>query len=463
MKWRLGIALVGLTLVVLFVHDIPMSKYLANVEHNRLVTSLERDSFILAGNSQRALTLPTRTNVSQLERTINKYRRNNQAVIIITDSNGDVFATSDSQIQKGEPYATRPEISRALDGSVANGQRYSQTLGYEIVYVAVPILSGTKVLGAVRITYPEQTVDNIVKGRIRIIQIVALISLLVALLLALILAFGITRRLNNLEEVTNRFSDGDYDARANEQVGAREIKSLAHSFNQMAEQQTRLIDQQRAFAVDASHQLRTPLTALQLRLERVSELISSDPNAAAERLEAARLETDRLQNIVEGLLVLSRAGAQTQHELIAVDLAAVARQRFEEWEALALESGVKLQLEVPDVAFVQAIDGAVEQVIDNYLDNAFAVAPTGSSIIIKITSDTEMTSMHVLDEGPGLPESDLEKAFNRFWRLHSDVHGTGLGLAIVERLVSASGGRVQLSNRKPNGIDAEATFKNPTT
>jgi signal transduction histidine kinase len=115
------------------------------------------------------------------------------------------------------------------------------------------------------------------------------------------LQLGITRRLSNLKNVTEEFTKGNYKVRAEINGGAPEIRSLARSFNAMADQLDKLIAQQKAFAGDASHQLRTPLTALQLRLERATEMLATDPAGAAERIEAAMVETDRLQRLVEGL------------------------------------------------------------------------------------------------------------------------------------------------------------------
>ena len=452
-------ALVGLTLIVLLVHDVPIAKYLKTVERDRLITTLERDSFIIAGKSQRALTVPSTANHRELQKTLNKYDTDNGSVVIVTDSKGIVIATTDAQSTIGESFITRPEIARALDGSVAEGQRFSQTLNYEIFYVAVPVLSGTNTIGAVRITYPSLTVDAIVTSKLRVIELVAIVSLIIAFVLALILAFSITRRLGNLKDVTEKFSDGDFASRANDKVGAPEIKALASSFNKMAEQQERFLEEQSAFAADASHQLRTPLTALKLRLERVTELIDSDPHGAAERLEAAQIETDRLQNIVEGLLVLSRASAQHNHELLTYDIVAIAQERVENWLALANEYGVKITLTNSTSTYVSAIPGTLEQVIDNYIDNALAIAPRDSEIIVQIVVNGSETTLHVMDQGPGLASEDLEKAFNRFWRARSDAQGSGLGLAIVERLVTASGGRVYLKNRTPHGLDACAEFK----
>jgi signal transduction histidine kinase len=456
-RWRLVAALLGLTLVVLLVHDIPLTNYLRTVENDRIVTALERDSFVIAGRSEEALEAGTAGKSTYVQDAIKSYSAKSGARVVITDNKGIAIATSDSTDTVGTSFASRKEIADALAGKVTTGRRFSSTLNHQILYVAVPVLNGSRTLGVVRITFPASAVDDAVTARIRGISTVAGITLLVAALVALIIATGVTSRLTKLRQVTEEFSNGDFSVRAELSGGAPEIQSLARSFNKMADQLEKLIAQQRAFAADASHQLRTPLTALTLRLERVSELLALDPVAAADRLDAAMIETDRLQRLVEGLLVLSRSEAKAI-DTTKQDASAFARERAENWDALAAEQGVAIALTIPKVAYVQAISGAVEQVIDNYIDNALEVAPEGSTITISISVDPDFTKISVLDEGPGLPPADLARAFNRFWRARSDAHGSGIGLAIVDRLVEASGGRAELVNRSPSGLEASAYF-----
>ena len=170
------------------------------------------------------------------------------------------------------------------------------------------------------------------------------------------------------------------------------------------------------------------------------------------------VEADRLQRLVEGLLALSRSENTDQTARIKCDATQIARERFENWEALASEQGVSIVLNVPESAAIFAIPGALEQVIDNFIDNALEVVPPNSTIKVEITSDSELTKISVIDEGPGIPEADIAKAFNRFWRARSDTHGSGLGLAIIDRLVTASGGRAELVNLSPHGLSADAYF-----
>lgn len=453
-------ALLGLTVVVLLVHDVPLTSYLKSVENDRIIIGLERDSFVIVGNAHEAVEEPNAKNQADLEKILQNYRAKSEAVVIVTDANGKVFASTDPFISVGEDFKSRPEIAEALSGTVATGRRFSTTLNYELLYVAVPMIKGEKVYGTVRITFPASVVDGIVNSRLRGIALVAGITLILAVIIALLLATSVTRRLDRLRKVTEDFTAGNHEVRADSDAGASEIRSLSSSFNNMADQLTGLLAAQRSFAGDASHQLRTPLTALQLRLERASELVDSDPAAATERLDAALVETQRLQNIVEGLLVLSRAENQVTIAPVSTDLSRIVQERVTNWEALAAESNVSLNIDSLSGVQILAIPGVIEQVIDNYLDNALHVSPPGSTITVSLTQAEGFTTIHVVDEGPGIAEEDLERAYNRFWRAQSDAFGSGLGLAVVERLVQACSGTVQLTNVLPHGIDAQATFKN---
>ena len=458
MRARLIAALLGLTLVVLLVHDIPLAHYLRTVETDRIITALERDSFIIAGKSEEALERANPTTSTLMWNSVNTYSKQSGARVMVMDSVGTVVCASNGTATIGAPYASRPEVKSALAGNVASGTRYSESLGESLVYVAVPVLNGKSILGVVRITFPATFVDAAVGKRIQGISTVAGITLLLALLVAMLLASSITQRLTNLQQATEEFAAGEHTVRANTEQGAPEIRSLATSFNSMAEQLTHLLAQQRAFAGDASHQLRTPLTALQLRLERASEMVTSDPQGARTRIDAAMLETDRLQRLVEGLLALSRTEKLDAIDLTVVDLVEIAKERTDGWMALANEHHVRLTLSLPPVALVKSQQEIIEQVLDNYIDNALEVAPPNSTINVAVSFGESTTTLHVQDEGPGLPAEDLAKAFNRFWRARSDIHGSGLGLAIVERLMSACNGSAELVNRIPQGLDAQATF-----
>ncbi len=459
MKWRLMAALMGMTLLVLLVQDIPLSGYLREVQTDRIITSLERDAFVLAGRSEEALESPGGEQDAYLTALATDYRNAGGARVVIVNADGVAVVTSDDdQSRVGASYASRPEIAAALAGTIQTGNRFSETLGIELLYVAVPVFSGEEVLGAVRLTYPEQEVVDAVTEQLWTLGWVALTTVILAGIVGLIVSTSVTRRLQFLRRTTEQLAHGDLHARADASAGAPEIRSLATSFNRMAGRIEALVDQQRSFAADASHQLRTPLTALRLRLERARELLPTDPAGAAERLADAEAETDRLLTIIEGLLLLNRAEGRVSVP-VRVDLAEEARERVEQWRALASELQIELQVHSPVTAPVSAADTAAQQVLDNYLDNAISLSAPGTEVTVTVTVDGGTTRLDIADRGPGLTAEECEHAFERFWRGDLDRGGSGLGLAIVAQLMTASGGTASLAPRPGGGVVATAVFE----
>jgi signal transduction histidine kinase len=187
---------------------------------------------------------------------------------------------------------------------------------------------------------------------------------------------------------------------------------------------------------------------LRLRLEQAQDSLGEDNPIAAEALEASRAEADRLQEMVEQLLALARIEGRTA-ATVAVDAVDVVRHRLEMWSPLASERGIDFTVEAPAEANCAVVDGALEQIVDNFIDNALGVAPDNSVIAISVSRESGKVFIDIADEGPGLSDEQLLLAFERFWRgKHTEnAPGTGLGLAIVKQLAVASGGDAMLMQR----------------
>jgi signal transduction histidine kinase len=196
------------------------------------------------------------------------------------------------------------------------------------------------------------------------------------------------------------------------------------------------------------------LTALRLRLENLETEVADGGRA---ELQAAEAEVDRLTRMVEGLLALARlentAGAREP-----VDLDAVVAERVDSWIPYACEQDVAVTRSAGTLGRAWAVPGAVEQIIDNLLENAVRVAPPHTTVTVGSgaspqTADT--VEIHVVDGGPGLSATDRIHAFDRFWRSPDSAgSGSGLGLAIVRQLAQASGGDAELRAAPGGGIDA---------
>lgn len=454
MRWRLIAAFVGVTIIILAAQDIPLARYLRTVETERELAKVQRDAFILAGTSEDALSGEGLANPDALQTTVDVYRARTNALVVVTDETGIAVAVSGDVARRGDDYSTRPEIAAALAGSPTSGRRASETLGGDIVYVAVPVLSGAQPVGVVRLTYPATTIDDRVSSKVRGILVVGLISLSAAALAAVLMASTIVRPLRRLRRATEQVAAGSFDSRAVVDEGAPEIRSLATSFNSMTEKISTLVERQRSFAGDASHQLRTPLTALRLQLERAAVNVDTDPAAARGDIEAASEETERLQRLVEGLLMLARADQGTV-KTQPIDVADIVTERAAIWAPLADDRGVTVTAGKIASLTARAVPGALEQIVDNFIDNALNASMPGNEITVSALGDDGWANIHVADRGPGMPTDQLAHAFDRFWRSASATHdGSGLGLAIVRQLAEASGGDVALENRVGGGLDA---------
>ncbi len=456
MKWRLVAVLVGFTALVLLVQNIPLAYYLRTVEHDRIITGLQRDAFTLAGLSVEALEVAKPQPSAALSAPLQAYAKTSGARVVVVDNQGLAIAASDGST--GQDFTNRPEIVEALAGRAVSGERESQTLGDMLLFVAVPVRAGTNVLGAVRLSYPSSEVNTSVDERVRGLGVAALITLAAAGIIAVLVAATVTRRIRRLTDAAERIAVGDMDARA-DVTGGGEIGELAESFNTMADRVQDLVESQRGFAGDASHQLRTPLTALRLRLDLAAELMRID-DPATEQVDAARDEIDRLQRLVDGLLVLARADNRDQSTVL-VDVSTIAAERVGTWQSLAGERDVRIELDAPGMAIARAVPHAVDQIIDNYLDNALDVVPHGSQILVSVRLDPAGVVLTVDDQGPGLAPADRERAFDRFWRGSQEGSGSGLGLAVVASLAQSSGGTVWLDTSPSGGLRAAARFRTP--
>ena len=447
MSRRLLISYLALAIVVLALLEIPLGISYARNERHDLSTNVERDAVALASLAedaleQRASAPPA---VARLAR---RYQRDTGGRVVVVDAQGRALVDSESQ-GVGADFSSRPEIAAALDGTVATGTRHSNTLGTDLLYVAVPAASGGIVHGAVRITYPTSEVDERVRRYWLVLAAIAAVVLAVAVALAGGFARWIVRPLSRVEEAAGEVAAGNLNVRV-PATGPPELRRLAGSFNEMVVQLGSLLHSQEQFVADASHQLRTPLTALRLRLENLAR--DGDGRREGE-FEGALEELERLSALVDGLLTLARAdrAASTPAEL---DVASGLGERVDAWSALAEEQQVRLVARVEGRLHALATPGRLEQVLDNLLANALEVAPAGSDIELTAARAGPLVEIRIRDRGPGMSSEEIAHAFDRFWRGGADEAGFGLGLAIVQRLVHADGGEIELRPREGGGLEA---------
>jgi signal transduction histidine kinase len=448
MTRRLLLSYLTITAFVLLLLEVPLGLSFANNEIDQLTADLERDARVLATVVEDYF---DQNEGLEPQGVADDYSARTGGRVVIVDGAGVSVADSDRPDERRD-FSTRDEIAVALSGGLASGTRHSDTLDEDIVYVAVPIASGGKVLGAVRLTYSRDELDERIRRNWLTLAAIAGVVLVTVAAVGWFLARSVTRPVRALARGADDLAHGDLSTRVSEQAGPPELRALAHEFNVMAARLEELVGAQRAFVADASHELRTPLTALRLRLENLEDLAGPE---LQDELHSTTAEVVRLSRLVEGLLDLARQEGG-RAERVAVDVAAECRERADVWHDLAEEQGVAIVVDCPADLPALAAPDVVAQMLDNLLANALDVAPTGSQVTIRARQAGDDVEVHVIDEGPGLTPAERDRAFDRFWRgPDATPGGSGLGLAIVAQLALANGGHAELRDVEPGtGVDA---------
>lgn len=455
-----------LTLVVLAL-EIPLalnvdrratSEFQSGVLGNAALAAAQVSDLVAAGRRGAALT----SGRGSLHRIIARSAETTGARVIVIDRRGRVLTDSTGTADLGAPYATsqRPELSVALSGGrVDVRSRFSDSLGQELQLVTVPVVDNGAVVGAVRVSEPlGQLRDRIHRSWLGL-GIVGTAVVLTGLVLAWILATSLVRPVQRLRDAAVSLGRGNLAARADAR-GPKEVATLARSFNTTADALSANLTAQQEFLANASHQLRTPLTGIKLRLEAIRE----EGGPASLRAAKAEEELQRLEDLVEDLLKLATASS-VEAGGTSIDLADAARQAVPRWEEVAASTGKRLSLAVNGPCVVHADEADLANILDNLVENAIRYSEPSATVTIaaKTTSDGSRY-LSVSDTGPGIPPEERGRVFERFYRGrtgHSAGPGSGLGLAIVAHLAGRWRGEVRAKDE--GGTRIEVTFPPPPT
>jgi signal transduction histidine kinase len=375
--------------------------------------------------------------------------------VIIVDEDGVLVVDSEGPAERGAFFATtgRPEIRSALDGSPHSEIRDSQDLSEDIMATAVPIPDESRIVGAVRVTRSVQRVNDRVRNVTLGLLAIGGAALFAGLLLAFGLARSFSRPLVGLAGAARRLGSGDLSARAQDVGGATEIEDLGRSFDEMAGRLERTVRAQREFVANASHQLRTPLTGMRLRIE--SAIAETEDEGAKRQLAAAEREVDRLSEIVDRLLATSRnveEGKPTHVDLGDAVARAVTRwsERAEQLESTLVAHGAG--------ETAQADPSDIDQILDNLIHNAISYAP--GDVTIETGRRDGSAVLTVKDSGPGIPVDDLPRVTDRFYRgTGTPAGGSGLGLAIARDLAEKWGGSLEVTSTPEEGTRVEVALQ----
>jgi len=447
LRLRLLVAFAYVALLILVALEVPLALNLSRRIDAEVKDDAASQAFVVAAGASGRM-----RDGQELRKLARNAGAQLGARVIVVGKTGLLKADS-AGTASGTSYRSRPEIKIALDGRRAQGERHSATLGQDLLYTAVPVTNQGRVVGAVRVTQDVSAVGRRIRRSILVLVAIGGFALLIGLAIAWFLASSLSRPLRDLAQTAHRVEEGDLEARA-AVSGPKESREVALAFNDMTERLERVLAAQREFVANASHQLRTPLTGLRLRLEAARAGATPDIDAD---LAAAETELERLSRLLTGMLTLAREGGEAGPGR-PVSLPDAARRAQERWQPRAETRDQQLVLAGNGDAVAEASDEDIAIVLDNLIENALHYSPDASTVTVDWGQADGAAWIAVLDEGPGLATGEETALFERFARGNAgrdEAGGTGLGLAIVQTLANRWRGRASIENRAEGGMRAE--------
>ena len=372
--------------------------------------------------------------------------------ILVTDAAGRIlYDTRETDSALGR-YAFYTEIVQALHGNDVFFAAFDDGAFHS--RCASPVIYRSQTIGAVYAyeydTEQATLLHNLQSTLLHISE--AILAFVVAL--SLLLSRILTRRFGLLAAAIRQMREGDYGQRAS--VGGNdEIAEIAEEFNSLADRLQTTEEVRRRFVADASHELKTPLAGIRLLSDSILQTEDMDSAMVREFVGDIEQESERLTRITEDLLRLTRLDSGAVEAAEVVDVAPVIERAVHMLRMVAEEREVALSYEIERKGAVLASPGDLHQVIYNLTENGIKYNHPGGFVRVKLTGDDASCVVTVEDNGIGIPEADLPRVFDRFYRvdkMRSRAYGgTGLGLAIVSDTVRRRGGTVEAAAREGGG------------
>ena len=380
--------------------------------------------------------------------------------VVITDGSGVVLYSSNPSVSPVGSCTLYPEIVSALRGNDAF--RCSFTGDAFVSRGAIPVMFGGDTIGCVYMVEIDseqaELLTSIQNNAVR----TSIITVLVSLVLYIVFGMVVIRKNESLLQSIRRVQDGDYEHRV-EVKGKDEFAVLANEFNALTDrlQQTEQI--RRQFVSDASHELRTPLAAMRLLSDSILQN-DMDQDTIREFVQDISGEADRLTRMTSKLLNLTALDSRqfTPTETEPVNLGECCKKAVRMLGPYAKEMGAEIEQSSEDNCYVMAREDDIFQLVLNLAENGVKYSQEGGQVRLIAYSQGSTAILIVEDNGVGIPENELERIFQRFYRVDKarsrEAGGTGLGLAIVRETAEKFGGTVTAANRPQGGARFTVQF-----
>lgn len=380
----------------------------------------------------------------------------NNVYIFVIDTNGKIVRqitpnATDTPIRLSNT-ALPVTISEAVQG------KFTTADGRIFIYAAYPLTKLTSAsiasLEAVVVAAPRARSLAVLAGLIVPFTVGGIIALITSLIIAIIFARSIYKPLNKVTEAAHKVAKGDYEQKVPEE-GPREVQELAAGFNHMTEQVKQSQLQLRHFVADVSHELKSPLTAIQGFSQALIDGTANDEQTRTKAANIINAESKRMRRQVDELLDLSRMqSGQFKMAKETVNVSEILKHCHDIFEVQAKEKNVQLKMTLENPLLVIGDSDRLEQLFSNLLDNAVKNTPSGGKeqTIARKTADG-FVEVKVIDEGPGIHPEHLPHVFERFYQVTGVRTGVGLGLTIAREIVRAHGGTIEARSEPGEGAE----------
>lgn len=407
------------------------------------------------------------TDVESLEQNAKKLLDNifvnTYAQVQIIDVEGKILADSEESWSVGAKV-NHPDVQKAIKSKKKTRWIGEVSLTYERVFsISQPIIVKDDIIGVVRLTSTLTEIDSIILKMVLFFIVIGIVVVLLVLAVSYFLSGTIIKPVKEITNAAEEIALGRLEVRVPKRYDD-EVGKLAVTLNHMAEEISNHQKLKDDFIASISHELRTPLTSIKGWASTLNSSDFSDVDEFREGLEIIENETDRLALLVNELLDFSKlASKSTSLGIDALDVGEFLCEIRNQMNPRAQRQGIMIELEVEDdLALIKADRNRLKQVMINILDNSLKYTQEGGQIKISGQSKKEEIIISIEDTGIGIPEDDLHKVKEKFYKVSTSFSGNGLGLAICDEIVRLHNGRIELSSIFGKGTRVDVFLPLPT-
>lgn len=374
--------------------------------------------------------------------------------VIIVNRHAEVIFDTTSYSDVRGRILMKEEIMSALKGEDTVTSGHVENVG-TIVEGAATILSDAEVLGAVYISETAKDTENFIKDIRWILIVISLVVCLLVGVLSWVMSDIIISPIEKLTKFVSSFDLEHMEERI-EVRGKDEISELSQAFNGMADRLEEMEEKRRLFVSNASHELKTPLSSIKLLSDSVLSMQTENDGYISEFMQDINGEVDRLAKIVDRLLTLTKldAGIDTL-EVKLTSVNTLLERIVRSLKPQADRKNIAMAILDNEEVFAEIDLSKMWQSVYNITDNAIKYTPAGGVVKITLKNEGDFCRIEIADNGIGIPKNDVDKVFDRFYRVDKarsrESGGTGLGLSIVKDMVELHKGKILVDSKEGEG------------